>query len=435
MSPAFKIATLTADKIFRAFYGFVAFIFITNYLNPTEVGIFSLVMSMIAISNGFIGLGISSIVVVEGAKNYSENSTIIQQDFYIRFLSALVVLALSILIVHFFYNKSDIFLYYLLISLYLLCQVSMTIENDLKAKGEPHKIALIKIVPSTVAFFAKIILLMKFNSLALLLVVILIEAFINLVLLILFSTFSISKTIKKLSFKFMNESYKLVKRSLPFLFSFIAMLLYTRIDQFFISEMVGLEQLAIYAVGIKVQDSALGLIFILNIYFIRHLSESYGTSNFPSMFRGISSLAVSLALIGLILWILFGDEILNIFFSDVYQDSYLITAILMTGLLIQSAAVVRTNFYVLNNVQKIIYLSSFLGLVCNILLNYLLIPHYGIEGAALASLISQIVSLLLVNIIYSETIDVLKWMTYSLFLPFNKYNFSLIKKIYRKEIL
>ena len=103
--------------------------------------------------------------------------------------------------------------------------------------------------------------------------------------------------------------------------------------------------------------------------------------------------------------------------------------------MVQSVAVVRTNYYVLTKTQNIVYLSSLLGLIINILLNFTLIPLYGIEGAAVASLISQIASVLLVNLFFKKTQKVFLWMIYSLALPFNKYNLKLLKETYLRKIL
>ncbi len=101
--------------------------------------------------------------------------------------------------------------------------------------------------------------------------------------------------------------------------------------------------------------------------------------------------------------------------------------------MVQSVAVVRTNYYVLTKTQNIVYLSSLLGLIINILLNFTLIPLYGIEGAAVASLISQIASVLLVNLFFKKTRKVFLWMIYSLALPFNKYNLKLLKETYLRK--
>lgn len=435
MSPATKLLILTADKIIRAVFGLVAFIFIAKYLEPAEVGIYSLVMAIIAISVGLIGFGISSIVVVTAARNYVSNSKIIHQDLFIRALSALFTFFLSIFAVYLAYKNTDIFFYYIIVSIYLLSQISATFENDFKAIGEPHKIALIKIFPTLLAFIIKIYLLIAFQSLSLILILIACEAIINFILLWYFSSVSINKAFKN-SLKSipLKDNIDLIKKSLPFLFSFIAMLLYSRVDQFFISSMIGFEQLAIYSVGIKLQDSAIGLVFILNIYFIRHLSQSYGSHKFEPLFRGVTSLAVSLSVIGIILWLLFGYLILDIFFKEIYLQSYTVTLILLIGLMVQSSAVVRTNYYVLTNTQNIIYISSVLGLLINILLNYILIPVYGIEGAATASLVSQFISLLLANMIYAKTRTLFFWMFSSLLMPFNKFNFKLISNIYTGKI-
>ena len=50
--------------------------------------------------------------------------------------------------------------------------------------------------------------------------------------------------------------------------------------------------------------------------------------------------------------------------------------------------VINEHWYVAKNLQKYYAISVFLGALSNIFLNYILIPKFGIEGAAYATIIT-----------------------------------------------
>ena len=43
------------------------------------------------------------------------------------------------------------------------------------------------------------------------------------------------------------------------------------------------------------------------------------------------------------------------------------------------------------NLQRLYFQRTFFGMVANVLLNYFLIQNYGVKGAAIATLVSQII--------------------------------------------
>jgi O-antigen/teichoic acid export membrane protein len=65
--------------------------------------------------------------------------------------------------------------------------------------------------------------------------------------------------------------------------------------------------------------------------------------------------------------------------------------------------------------------SQGLGAVINVLLNYLIIPHYGGYGAAISTLVSYATSSYFVLFLSPKTLPVAKMMTKSFILPIRLY--------------
>jgi len=66
-------------------------------------------------------------------------------------------------------------------------------------------------------------------------------------------------------------------------------------------------------------------------------------------------------------------------------------------------AFLRSNYITASGNQKIILFTSIFSAIINILLNYIFINEFGVIGAAYATVITQILSLLILNRFFKET--------------------------------
>lgn len=85
---------------------------------------------------------------------------------------------------------------------------------------------------------------------------------------------------------------------------------------------------------------------------------------------------------------LLSDWLIDILFGDAYINSSSVLVIhIWTGVFIALWVVASKWFTLENYLQNVMY-RTLIGAIVNIALNYLLIPIYGVEGAAWATLIS-----------------------------------------------
>ena len=81
---------------------------------------------------------------------------------------------------------------------------------------------------------------------------------------------------------------------------------------------------------------------------------------------------------------------------------------------------VREVWLVCEGKQKYAKWFSFIGAVLNIILNLILIPKYGIIGAAIATMITQIVTAIIVPLLFKDTKECVAHILDGLFLRFLK---------------
>ena len=76
------------------------------------------------------------------------------------------------------------------------------------------------------------------------------------------------------------------------------------------------------------------------------------------------------------------------FFGEAFADSAWAVWLLLPGIVTFSVARVLSMYLLGRNQLRIDLLASFVGLVVTLALDFLLIPHYGFRGAAIASSIA-----------------------------------------------
>ncbi|MBV6624169.1 MAG: flippase [Rivularia sp. (in: Bacteria)] len=97
---------------------------------------------------------------------------------------------------------------------------------------------------------------------------------------------------------------------------------------------------------------------------------------------------------------LFSKEVIIVFTSKAFWESYKVIPIISFNFVANGIYYLLVNilFYV-KSATKFIAIATVLGAALNVLLNWLLIPEYGLIGAALATLISQIIGTIFVGFI------------------------------------
>jgi O-antigen/teichoic acid export membrane protein len=106
--------------------------------------------------------------------------------------------------------------------------------------------------------------------------------------------------------------------------------------------------------------------------------------------------------------IILGRPILGLIFGDEFTIAYLAMVLLVLGQFVNSISGSTGNFMNMTGQQKVFRNVIFIAALINICLGFLLIPGFGINGAAFAGLVSQsfwnVYTLIYIKIIHGRTI-------------------------------
>lgn len=186
----------------------------------------------------------------------------------------------------------------------------------------------------------------------------------------------------------------IVKKSFPFAMLTLVMTIYYRIDVIMIEEMLpnGVKEAGIYAQGYRIPEMAnmFALLFatLLLPMFSKMLSHKKDIINLMSLaFR----LLMVTAIIAGILTAFYSLDIVRIAFIEEVVKTAEVQTILMFTFIPLASTYVFGTLLTANGDLKALNGIAGIGLVINVALNYYLIEYFGIYGAAMATLITQIV--------------------------------------------
>lgn len=181
--------------------------------------------------------------------------------------------------------------------------------------------------------------------------------------------------------------------SLPLVPNMVGWWINNASDRYMINFFLGLEANGLYAVGSKI-PSILNIIstILVSSWHISAL-QNYEKKNTP-FFKKANTLFAYLFILSALLIILFKDLIFSVFVTSVsFGEAIDIVPLLTLGAALSAMSSVLGVIYLGEKKTKQAAYTTLVGGALNIILNYFLIPRYGLIGAAWGTVISFFVVL------------------------------------------
>ena len=183
---------------------------------------------------------------------------------------------------------------------------------------------------------------------------------------------------------------KLLKSSLPLVLASVSVIIYMKVDQIMLRNLLGLKDVGEYSVAVKLSEMTYFIpVILVGSYFSKWVSLSEAKEDYFNSVNKIYSVLVLFAVLFTVGVWFFGGTAIDLFFGPEYIKSHQIFRIHAFSTIFVFIGVVSSKLLILRNAEKIIFYISILGAVLNILLNLLFIPNYGGLGAAVSTVISQ----------------------------------------------
>ena len=183
---------------------------------------------------------------------------------------------------------------------------------------------------------------------------------------------------------------EILKVSIPLMFAQSVQFIMAWTDKLMLGNMMGSEEVGIYFTAFKLSMFASIALMAINSIASPKFAELYGKKDFDGLKKVAhqSSKMIFLATLPLVLLFFAFPEFLLGLFGEEFKVGVKAFVFLSFGKLISSFSGSVGNILQMTGKQVIFMNVLFVGAIVNVILNFFLIPKFGINGAALASMIS-----------------------------------------------
>lgn len=399
-----NIGWLIFDKIFILLLQFFVGVKIANYYGATLFGQYSYAISLVAFSNIFFEL-INSRVLKKYYTKENFNILVFNTNF---FKNSIAIILFFIPIIYKFFYKIDNNLFYLLILLCLdniLMTATSGIENFFEYKLEAKRIVISNNIVKIISYFLQYICMILNKGIIFIAIVRCIGSLIRVIILKYQYNSSYLGKLENKSVKLdIKLIVKIIDESKYLWFSFVSFLIYTQTDRLMINHYLGVEEVGVYTIGMQLSNILAILIGpIQNSLFPKFL-ELYRNDyqKYYNFYKLTNTIITQFYLIITLISIVVVKYTFKYVYSSQYDGAILIYSILAFSVFIKANGSLQTSHMTIKNITKKSFYKTLVSLILNIILNILLIPKYGINGAAIATLITQFIALFLIDFFIKE---------------------------------
>jgi len=377
-----------SEQGIRAFSVIVVSIYVARFLGPKGFGVISYAMALTTLFLAIARLGMESILVREVADKKLRVNNLMGTAFWLMFAaSGLAVLVLNTL-VNISETDSLLIACIFFISLGIFFQPFFVIDYGFQGQIKAKYSSIAKTIAVSISSLIKIGLVFCESDLIFIAIAYACDNFfVALFLLIVHKKVQKHKFVNEFKWSFVKN---LLKSAWPMVLSTLSIVLYMRVDQLMIKHLLGIEELGVYASATRIYEGC-AMIFVVFtnsllplIVDVKNSSKEEFTNKMILIFRLVFWVAVGLAF----LITLYSKEIITITFGLDYIGSQEPLEILMWALAFTGMGSVTARYLTAERQEKKIAIRTFVALAINLCLNFLLIPIYGITGAAISTLIS-----------------------------------------------
>lgn len=372
-------------------------IIVARYLGPGQYGLMNYVISYVAIFQVFADFGLDSIQIREESKNLNDRDKLIGTTFVLKLVFAAVAILLIFLFSAVSVDDNQTLVLIMLYSVTVFFNTTWVIRNHFTAMVWNEYIVKTEISRTVIGIAIKFVLLYLQAPLPWFIAALVFDS------VLLASGYSLSyrkkiDSMTRWTFDKRLACY-LLSQSFPLLLSGAALVIYHRIDQVMIGDMLDNESVGMYSVATRFVEV---MIFVptiiaqtvtpLLVKMRKENGEKY--DKMASLFMNVTvwlctimAVAVSLVAYPLVYYT-FGSQ---------YLAAVSVLVIMAYKVIGDALSQTSGQLIIVEGKQKYVSLRNIIGCVVCVVLNWLFIPRYGIYGAAIVSIITVLSSGLIAN--------------------------------------
>ena len=393
---------LFGDHAVRMGVGLIVSVWLARYLGPEQFGLFSYAIAFVALFGAVAGLGLGGIVVRDLVRAPEIANDTLGTSFLLQIIGGL--LAFFLVVVAIFITRPDDQLSILMVTVLGFAMVFKStevvkywFESQVQSKYS------VWVENSAFLLFAcvKVVLILGQASLMAFVWTLFAEGVVVAAALLGVYVWRGGHLNEWRSSQIRAKT--LLKDSWPLIVSGLAVIIYMRIDQIMLGQMLGNESVGIYSAAVRISEVwyfiPMAIVASVFPFLMQNQDQAVFVKNFQRLFDLMFAISFPMTL----LIATFSSLIIRFMFGVEYQDASSVLSVYAWAILFAFLGVPAGRWYLYADLQKLALVRTTLGAVVNVLLNMVLIPLYGSVGAAYATLVAIVISNVLFNALDGRT--------------------------------
>ncbi len=387
------------DKIFYLLLNIVVIVKVANHYGPYDYGLFEYATSIVAIF-GIVGSFIDGRVI---KKSYRNNIELVVSTVTIGRLLLSIISSIIGLIFVCLFNFSQTFLA-IFIALTLnnvVVEARYGMQNLFEFSLKSKKVVLSSEIAQLIGCTLQLVIVAKKYPIQYIAYVTMISAVLNFI--ILYSIYRKEFRRRLFSGFDCNLIKNFLIESFPLAIAASCNIVYTKCDSIMLGSMLSTSEVGIYSIAVKLVSILQIIINPVRESVYPKLIELYRNSpkKYSITYIKITSMLTWFYIVFAAVSIMILPIILRVFKPE-YAPAFNIYCVYVIGSFFMFNAALRAGHYTLIKRGNILMIAQIISMIINVFLNYIGIRAVGMIGAAIATVITQSISLLFSNLLFGK---------------------------------
>ena len=394
---------LFAEQLLRMVAGLLVGIWVARYLGPEQFGIFSYAIAFTSLFNSIAKLGLDGIVVRDLVKEAEKRDIYLGTAFWLKLLGALLMLGIVAIAMQLTSSDPLTNLYILIIASGAIFQSFEVVDFYFQSKVLSKFVSICKMAQLFISSLLKLYFIYTGAELIYFVLVTLLDQ-VTLAL-----SLYIAYRFQELGsfYGHFNKAIakQLLKDSWPLIFSGLVIMIYMRIDQIMIKEMLGERDVGLFSAAVRLSEVWYFIPVIISTSLFPSIVNAKKISDklYDTRLRHLYTFMIWLAIMIALPMTFLSNWLVTLLYGEAYREAGQILMIHIWAGVFVFMGVASSKWFISEGLQRHLTINTVAGAIMNILLNIFLIPKYGIYGAAIATVMSQALASYIMNILFKRT--------------------------------
>jgi len=395
---------LLCDKVLRLGILFILNVWMARYLGPPDFGLLSYAQSLVSLLVAVANLGLYGVVVRELVARPGMSDRILGSSLVLRIASGAFSAVVAVAVASRLRPGDGGFAFLVaIIAGTLLFQAAEVFDFYFLSRLE-SRLSLISTFPSLViGSLLRLAALLNAGTVHQFAMIILLESVLVACGFLVVYHRRTGRLFQLQAGR--DEMASLLRDSLPLIGAGIMMMIYSRIDQVMMGYLTTTTQVGVYAAAVRLAEFwyVVPTVLLQSLYSTMIESRKVSGEGYQRILQYAFDLMTVISLLFVLLLATTAGPLMTLVYGGRYEGGAPILALYVTAGVFVMIGHVREYWITMESRTRLSLVTMASGALINVLLNLLLIPHYGGMGAAVATVVSVAVSGYLVNLVIPST--------------------------------